>query len=42
MNIKNIKLELKELDHCSFYPITQLEVFENQKECVASNAFSMA
>lgn len=42
MNMENIQLELKELDHCSFSLVTQLEVFENQKECVSSNAFSMA
>lgn len=42
MNIEKNQLELRELDHRSFYTITQLEVFDNQKECVASNAFSMA
>lgn len=39
---ENVNLELKELDGSSFYPITLLEVFDNQKECVASNSFSMA
>ncbi|MBN1646385.1 MAG: GNAT family N-acetyltransferase [Spirochaetales bacterium] len=40
--METINLELKELDHSSFYPVTLLEVSEKQKECVASNAFSMA
>lgn len=42
MKDKPIKIQLKELDKSSFYPITKLEVLEEQKECVANNSFSMA
>lgn len=42
MKKKSVKVELKELNECSFYPITKLEVLDKQKECVASNSFSMA
>ena len=35
-------VELRELDKESFYPITKLDVFEEQKHNVAPNVFSIA
>jgi diamine N-acetyltransferase len=42
MSEKKDVVELRELDQDSFFPITKLEVFEEQKHNVAPNTFSIA